>query len=114
MSSTAFRKPPEAKADSAARGCDGVAEKEFKPMPWEGDMPLSCRHCGNVRYVSALCYDAHAAKAEITRLSVENERLKMLIDLIQNDIRNLSRENFKQMQAGIDYRPKPKGVRASV
>ena len=91
-----------------------MAEKEFKPMPWEEDMPLSCRHCGNVRYVSALCYDAHAAKAEIVRLLAENERMKALIDLIQNGIRNLSRENMQKMQAGIDYRPKPKGVRASV
>ena len=90
-----------------------MAEKEFRQFPWEADMPLSCRNCGNVRYASAVCYDAYAAREEASRLRAENERLKALIDLIQNDIRNLSRENLKKMQAGIDYRPKTKGVRAS-
>ena len=75
-------------------------------MPWEESMPLSCRHCGNVRYASAVCYDAYAAREEAARLRAENERLKVLIDLIQNGIRNLSRENMQKMQAGIDYRPK--------
>ena len=89
------------------------ARKSSSPCRGRRTCPSSCRHCGNVRYVSALCYDAHAAKVGIGRLRAENERLKALIDLIQNGIRNLSRENMQKMQAGIDYRPRTKGVRAS-
>ena len=91
-----------------------MSEREFKPFPWEGAMPHACKNCtGGMRYVSAVCYEAHVAKEECAALRAENERLKVLIDLIQSGIRNLSRENMQKMQAGIDYRPKRKGVRAS-
>jgi hypothetical protein len=92
-------------------GVDGVAEKEFRQFPWEADSPFRAE-------IAATCVASPYATTQTPRLGslrlrAENERMKALIDLIQNDIRNLSRENMQKMQAGIDYRPKTNGVRAS-
>lgn len=43
-------------------------EAEFKPFPWEKDVPLSCRTCTNSRYVTSVCYAAYQAREEADRV----------------------------------------------
>jgi hypothetical protein len=71
-------------------------EVDFKPFPWERDIPLTCRKCTNSRYVTSVCYAAHQAREEADRLKIENARMHELVSLVQSTIGKLLEENYRE------------------
>lgn len=89
-----------------------VIEKKPPVISWEKDLPVSCKTCGEFRYVSALAYAAHTDKREIERLIGQIEAMKNHINTFQDIVREISGENRIRLQAKLDELRAAAGMRS--